>query len=85
LAVDAALHLLNLLWIGEWLGIPGVLLICGSFGYSRRNRQLVSRGRPVTNRRRHEHIAWAGSPLILAHAGIHFKRCRPGSPLGRWS
>jgi len=72
LAIDAALHLLNLVWVGTWLGIPGVLLICGSFGYSLRKRRLIGRGRPATLLRLHEVMAWAGSLLILVHAGIHF-------------
>ncbi len=72
LAIDAVLHLLDLVWIGEWLGIPGVLLICGSFGYSLRKRKLISQGRPATLLRLHERMAWAGSLLILVHAGIHF-------------
>lgn len=72
LAVDGALHLLDLVWVGKWLGIPGVLLICGSFGYSLRKRKLISRGHPVTLLRLHERMAWAGSLLILVHAGIHF-------------
>jgi hypothetical protein len=72
LAVDAVLHLLDLVWIGKWLGIPGVLLICGSFGYSLRKRKLIGRGRPATLLRLHERMAWAGSFLILVHAGIHF-------------
>lgn len=72
LAVDAALHLLDLVWIGKWLGIPGVLLICGSFGYSLRKRNLIASGHPATLLRLHERMAWAGSLLILVHAGIHF-------------
>lgn len=72
LAVDAALHLLGLVWIGTWLGIPGVLLICGSFGYSLRKRKMITRGHPATLLRLHERMAWVGSLLILVHAGIHF-------------
>jgi hypothetical protein len=72
LAIDAGLHLLDLVWVGKWLGIPGVLLICGSFGYSLRKRKLISQGRPATLLRLHERMAWAGSLLILVHAGIHF-------------
>ncbi len=72
LAVDAALHLLDLVWVGKWLGIPGVLLICGSFGYSLRKRKLIRQGHPATLLRLHERMAWAGSLLILVHAGIHF-------------
>jgi UPF0716 family protein affecting phage T7 exclusion len=72
LAADAALHLLGLVWVGKWLGIPGVLLICGSFGYSLRKRKMIARGHPGTLLRWHERMAWAGSLLIMVHAGIHF-------------
>jgi hypothetical protein len=72
LAVDAALHLLDLVWVGKWLGIPGVLLICASFGYSLRKRKLIARGHPATLLHLHERMAWAGSLLVLVHAGIHF-------------
>lgn len=72
LAVDAILHLLGIVWIGRYLGIPGVLLIVFSFGYSLRKRQLIKRGKPVDLLRLHERMAWAGSLLILVHAGIHF-------------
>ena len=71
-AIDAVLHLFDLVWVGKWLGIPGVLLICASFGYSLRKRKLTSRGHPATLLRLHERMAWAGSLLILVHAGIHF-------------
>jgi len=72
LLVDVALHLFNLVWIGKYLGIPGTLLILGSFGYSLRKRKLIQRGHPVSLLRWHEGMAWAGSLLILVHAGIHF-------------
>ena len=32
---DAALHRMNAVWIGRWLGIPGTLLILGSLGWAR--------------------------------------------------
>ena len=69
---DAALHLLNAVWIGRWLGIPGVLLILTSLGYSLRKRKLIRSGQPGTLLRAHEYMAWAGSLLVLVHAGIHF-------------
>jgi hypothetical protein len=72
LAIDAALHLLGAVWIGRYLGIPGVLLIVGSFGYSLRKRKLIKLGEPVALLRLHERMAWAGSLLVLVHAGIHF-------------
>jgi hypothetical protein len=72
LAIDAALHFAKMVWIGKWLGIPGVLLIIGSFGYSLRKRKLISYGKPVELLRLHERMAWVGSLLILVHAGIHF-------------
>lgn len=72
LAVDGALHYFDLVWIGRYLGIPGVLLILVSLIYSARKRKLISWGKPAKLLRRHEHLAWAGSLLILVHAGIHF-------------
>jgi len=72
LAIDALLHWLNAVWIGRYLGIPGVLLIIGSFGYSLRKRKLITTGKPATLLRLHERMAWVGSLLILVHAGIHF-------------
>lgn len=72
LLVDVVLHAAKVAWIGRYLGIPGALLIIGSFGYSLRKRKLVSAGKPVVLLRWHERMAWAGSLLVLVHAGIHF-------------
>lgn len=72
LLIDLVLHLLDAVWIGRYLGIPGTLLILGSLGYSLRRRKLISKGSPVTLLRLHERLAWAGSLLVLVHAGIHF-------------
>jgi len=72
LLIDAALHLLNAVWIGRYLGIPGTLLIIFSFGYSLRKRKLISTGNPARLLRWHERMAWLGSLLVLVHAGIHF-------------
>jgi hypothetical protein len=69
---DAALHLLNAVWVGRWLGIPGTLMILGSLAYSLRKRKLIHCGQPVRLLRLHEYMAWAGSLLVLVHAGIHF-------------
>lgn len=72
LAIDAVLHWQDAVWIGRYLGIPGVLLIVGSFGYSLRKRKLITSGKPSTLLRLHEYMAWARSLLILVHPGIHF-------------
>jgi hypothetical protein len=72
LVLDAALHYLNVVWVGRYLGIVGTLLIVFSFRYSLRKRKLITSGNPVTLLRRHEYLAWLGSLLILVHAGIHF-------------
>lgn len=71
LLVDAVLHLLDLVWVGRYLGIPGTLLILGSFGYSLRKRQLIKSGRTIGWLRLHERMAWTGALLVLVHAGIH--------------
>jgi hypothetical protein len=73
LLVGAALHLLNIVWIGRWLGIPGALLILAStLVYSVRKRKVITSGQPAQLMRWHESPAWAGSLLVLVHAGIHF-------------
>jgi UPF0716 family protein affecting phage T7 exclusion len=69
---DAALHLANAVWVGRWLGIPGTLLILASLAYSLRKRKLIRSGEPAQLLRWHEGLAWAGSLLVLVHAGIHF-------------
>lgn len=72
LALDRLLHRLDLLWIGRWLGIPGVLLILASGAYSLRKRKLIRSGHPARLLRWHEVLAWGGSLLVLVHAGVHF-------------
>jgi len=72
LACDALLHYFNAVWVGRYLGIPGTLLIIASFAYSLRKRKLITAGHPATLLRWHERMAWAGSLLVLVHAGIHF-------------
>jgi cytochrome b561 len=70
--IDALLHLLNAVWIGRYLGIPGTLLILGSTAYSLRKRKFIKSGHPAKLLRLHEWLAWLGSLLVLVHAGIHF-------------
>ncbi len=72
LACDALLHILDMVWIGRYLGIAGTLLICGSFGYSLRKRRLIQRGDTAALLKWHERMAWLGSLLVLVHAGVHF-------------
>ncbi|HJV62367.1 MAG TPA: hypothetical protein VJ743_15575 [Albitalea sp.] len=72
LALDGLLHQLDLLWVGRWLGIPGILMIIGSTAYSLRKRKLIRRGHPAALLRWHEALAWLGSLLVLVHAGVHF-------------
>lgn len=72
LLADAALHLLNAVWIGRYLGIPGVLLILASTVYSLRKRKIIHSGKPAQLLKWHEVLAWLGSLLVLVHAGIHF-------------
>jgi len=72
LLLDALLHLLDAVWVGRWLGIPGTLLIIFSFAYSLRKRKLISAGQPARLLRLHQRMAWTGSLLVLVHAGIHF-------------
>lgn len=72
LLIDLVLHLSGMVWIGRYLGIPGVILILASFRHSLRKRGVIDSQNPVRLLRQHEWLAWAGSTLVLVHAGIHF-------------
>ncbi len=72
LLLDALLHSRGDMWVGRYLGIPGISLIVASFGYSLRKRQVIAIGKPLVLLHMHEGMAWFGSLLILVHAGIHF-------------
>ncbi len=74
---DFALHRFNLVWVGRYLGIPGTILIIGSFVYSLRKRKFITSGNPGTLLRLHEFCAWMGSVMVLVHAGIHFNDILP--------
>src|SRR3546814_955478 len=47
LFIDLILHLTDLVWIGRYLGIPGVILILLSFGHSLRKRDVIKSSNPV--------------------------------------
>jgi hypothetical protein len=72
LFIDLILHLTDMVWIGRYLGIPGVILILLSFGHSLRKRGIIKSDNPIRLLRLHEWLAWAGATLVLVHAGIHF-------------
>ncbi len=74
---DALLHQFELVWIGRWLGIPGVILILMSFFYSMRKRKKISFGKPKTLLILHETLTWIGALMILVHAGIHIYTILP--------
>lgn len=74
---DYLLHRIDQVWIGRYLGIPGVLLIIGSFVYSLRKRKYITAGNPKSMLRLHEFSAWLGSLMILIHAGVHFNAILP--------
>jgi hypothetical protein len=74
---DALLHQFDLVWVGRWLGIPGVILILMSFFYSMRKRKKISIGKPKTLLILHEILTWTGALMILVHAGIHIYTILP--------
>ncbi len=77
LASDYFLHLLNLVWVGRYLGIPGTILIIGSLVYSLRKRKYITSGNPKSLLMLHEFMAWLGSLFVLIHAGVHFNAILP--------
>ncbi len=77
LAGDYVLHRFNLVWVGRYLGIPGILLIIVSLLYSLRKRKYLISGNPKGLLIFHEISAWLGSLFVLIHAGIHFNAILP--------
>lgn len=69
--VDGLLHLFDLIWIGRYLGIPGVIVILFSFTYSLRKRKFITFGNPKKLLNLHIALTWIGVLMILIHAGIH--------------
>ena len=75
--VDRSLHAVGLDHVGRHLGPIGTALIVLSFVYSLRKRKIIASGSPRKYLMAHEYLAWAGSVLILVHAGIHFNARLP--------
>jgi len=74
---DEVLHALDMVWLGRYLGIPGTIMIILSFLYSMRKRKMITIGSPKALLWLHETLTWAGSLLVLVHAGIHFNAVLP--------
>jgi len=75
--LDGLLHLYDLVWIGRYLGIPGVIFILLSFLYSLRKRKLITFGNPKRLLQLHIALTWTGSLMILVHAGVHLYALLP--------
>lgn len=82
MAIDAVLHVYDIVWVGRYLGIPGTLLILFSLRYSLRKHRIITSGHPMTLLRQHEWLAWLGSLLVLVHAGVHFNALLPWLAVG---
>ncbi len=81
LLLDYFLHQIQLVWIGKYLGIPGILIFLLSFMYSLRKRKVIQSGSPKRFLKLHQYMAWFGTMLILVHAGIHFNGLLPWTAL----
>lgn len=77
IGIDFLLHKFDLVFIGRYLGIGGTIVILLSFIYSLRKRKIIQSGSPKQLLMLHEYLAWAGSIMLLVHAGIHFNAWLP--------
>ncbi|OQY49650.1 MAG: hypothetical protein DRR08_30355 [Candidatus Parabeggiatoa sp. nov. 2] len=75
--MDFLLHQFQLVWLGRYLGIPGTLFILLSFLYSLRKRKMIHVGNPKLWLNLHGFLTWAGTLMILVHAGVHFNAILP--------
>lgn len=77
IALDYFFHRYHLAGVGRYLGYAGTFVIVASFVYSLRKRKIIKKGSPKKLLALHEYMAWAGSVMILVHAGIHFNALLP--------
>ncbi|MGV3528021.1 MAG: hypothetical protein ACO1OO_03930 [Flavisolibacter sp.] len=77
IGIDYILHQMGLVYIGRYLGYVGTFVIILSFIYSLRKRKIIQTGSPKKLLQLHEYLAWAGSILLLVHAGVHFNALLP--------
>jgi hypothetical protein len=77
IAIDYIFHRFHLVFIGRYLGLSGTILVIISFIYSLRKRRIIQSGSPKKLLLFHEYLAWAGSVMLLVHAGIHFNAILP--------
>lgn len=77
IVIDYFFHLYQVTSVGRYLGYGGTAVILASFVYSLRKRKLIEWGSPKKLLALHEYMAWAGSVMILVHAGIHFNALLP--------
>ncbi len=77
LFADFLLHRMQLVNVGRYLGYAGTAVVLLSFLYSLRKRKIIESGSPKKFLAAHEYLSWAGSILILVHAGIHFNAILP--------
>ena len=75
--LDGLLHFFDLVWIGRYLGIPGVICILLSFLYSLRKRKVITFGNPKRMLQLHIALTWSGALMVLVHAGIHMYALLP--------
>ncbi len=74
---NLALQLLDLIWVGRYLGIPGSILIVLSLLYSLRKRKVIRMGRPKAFLTLHETFTWLGCLMVIVHGGTHFNAVLP--------
>lgn len=77
ISADYFLHRFQLLSFGRYLGYVGTFVVLISFVYSLRKRKIIESGSPKQLLTLHEYLAWAGSVMLLIHAGIHFNAVLP--------
>ncbi len=77
IAIDYFFHRFQIVAVGRYLGFVGTVVIILSFVYSLRKRKIIEYGSPKQLLLIHEYMAWAGSIMILVHAGIHFNALLP--------